>query len=95
LVYYNTWDIEGSLARPRETGTYDGGTTSGGVDPGPPSYVPVSRGIAGLKQPSLCSMTKQTLGRRNTALVQSTELDLSSPMPILEHIHAERSTSTR
>jgi hypothetical protein len=33
--------------------------------------------IAGLKQPSSRRMTSQTLGRRNAALVQSTELDLS------------------
>src|SRR5258705_2211257 len=77
MVYHKPWDIEGSLARPPETGVPCRGTTIGGVVPGPRQGTPVSGGSAGLKQPSLCSMTSQTLGRRNTALVQSTELDLS------------------
>ncbi len=55
----------------------------------------ISGGSAGLKQPSLCSMNGQTLGRRNAAPVQSTELDLSSRITTLELLHAERSSSTR
>ncbi len=56
------------------------GTTYGGVVPGPRTRIPYLGGSAGLKQTSLCCMTKQSLGRRIAAPVQSTELDLSSEM---------------
>jgi len=83
VVYDKTWDIEGSLARRRGMTRSIAGTPIGGVDPGPAIDRVIPRRSAGLKQPSLWRMRSRTLGRRNAAPVQSTELDLSSRK--LEH----------
>src|SRR5580704_15664934 len=41
--------------------------------PSPPEHPSAESDV--LEQPSLCRMHRETLGRRNAALVQSTELD--------------------